>query len=131
MNQNLQSLCNKIWLNGDCALTLIELAERISGIKRDTFEIIISLVDKNYFDKKLNPIKDMGEILNFLTGKTFVHEVRSKFPERNKASYVIEVWGLDEAHKYYRLKDWDSMIKCKWFKDGKLMYYHVFEKNKN
>jgi hypothetical protein len=130
MKQNLQSLCSKIGINGDCVLTLLELAERISGIKQDTLEAITNLMDKNYLDKKLNPIKEFGEIINFLTGKNLTHKIQSRISEKNKSSYIIEVWGLDEAHKYFRLHNWDAMIRCKWLKDGNLLYYHIFGENK-
>jgi hypothetical protein len=129
MREHIQSLCGKIWDNGDCVLTLIELAERITQSKRDVLETIITLIDKNYIDKNLNPQKGLDEIINFLTDRQFTHK-REESLEEGEGAYVIEVWGIDESHIYCRLRDWDCLKSCKYVNKGKgkgkLLFYHIF-----
>jgi hypothetical protein len=125
MREHIQSLCGKIWDNGDCVLTLIELAERITQNKRDVLETIITLIDKNYIDKNLNPQKGLDEIINFLTDRQFTHK-REESLEEGEGAYVIEVWGIDESHTYRRLRDWDCLKNCKYVRTGSMMFYHVF-----
>ncbi|MDR2149984.1 MAG: hypothetical protein LBO67_04045 [Spirochaetaceae bacterium] len=125
MKEHIQSLCGKIWNNGDCALALIELAERISKRKRAVLETIITLMDKGYFDNNLCPQKGFDEIILFLTGEQFTHTIKRTL-EAGETTYAIEVWGLDEAHTYFRLHDWDCLKNCKYVYKGKLLFYHVF-----
>lgn len=121
-------------------MSIIDIAEEITGKKFNPIEVIKDSIYKNYlyfdkndYDNKDNFfVKQPHKILEMLTNKKFTVTKESAEYKQNKNDFVIEFWSCNGVDGHFARinKNFNSLQKSNYVNKGVLHSYRVFREVK-
>ena len=139
MKEGIQTFLSEAGEAACYALSIMKIAEKITGKSRPVVETLIDCIERKYIyfnwvdpnDNENMFVLLPDEMLSYLSGTSWRV---SKEPSGYKAKaeeWVVERWErvrVGSTTGHFKLPDWDSLVNSQTVKYGKIASYRVFRK---